>query len=125
MLTANRSFTVALLKEDKNKLKSLSKLTELRKHFKQFFDTLEIEKIDLKQDKLVEIQEKTMSEMAWYQFLFTLKFWIDDTSLSFEKTDIFIEKSVNTSFDLIDIAPLKSLIDFGKFMWQEKASFKM
>jgi hypothetical protein len=54
-----------------------------------------------------------------------LKFWIDDTSLSFEKTDIFIEKSVNTSFDLMDIAPLKSLIDFGKFMWQEKASFKM
>lgn len=125
MLTANRSFTVALLKEDKNKLKSLSKLTELRKHFKQFFDTLEIEKIDLKQDKLVEIQEKTMSEMAWFQFLFTLKFWIEDTSLSFEKTDIFIEKSVNTSFDLMDVAPLKSLIDFGKFMWQEKASFKM
>lgn len=125
MLTANRSFTVALLKEDKNKLKSLSKLTELRKHFKQFFDTLDIEKIDLKQDKLVEIQEKTMSEMAWFQFLFTLKFWIEDTSISFEKTDIFIEKSVNTSFDLMDIAPLKSLIDFGKFMWQEKASFKM
>ena len=125
MLTANRSFTVTLLKEDKNKLKSLSKLTELRKHFKQFFDTLEIEKIDLKQEKLIEFQEKTMSEMAWFQFLFTLKFWIEDTSLSFEKTDIFIEKSVNTSFDLMDIAPLKSLIDFGKFMWQEKASFKM
>ena len=125
MLTANRSFTVALLKEDKNKLKSLSKLTDLRKHFKQFFDTLDIEKIDLKQEKLIEFQEKTMSEMAWFQFLFTLKFWIEDTSLSFEKTDIFIEKSVNTSFDLMDIAPLKSLIDFGKFMWQEKASFKM
>ena len=125
MLTANRSFTIALLKEDKNKLKSLSKLTELRKHFKKFFDTLEIEKIDLKQEKLIEFQEKTMSEMAWLQFLFTLKFWLDDTSLSFEKTDIFIEKSVNTSFDLMDIAPLKSLIDFGKFMWQEKASFKM
>ena len=125
MVTANRSFTVALLKEDKNKLKSLSKLTELRKHFKQFFDTLEIEKVDLKQEKLVEFQEKTMSEMAWLQFLFTLKFWIEDTSLSFEKTDIFIEKSVNTSFDLLDITPLKSLIDFGKFMWQEKASFKM
>lgn len=125
MLTANRSFTVALLKEDKNKLKSLSKLTDLRKHFKQFFDTLDIEKIDLKQEKLIEFQEKTMSEMAWFQFLFTLKFWIEDTSLSFEKTDIFIEKSVNTSFDLMDTTPFKSLIDFGKFMWQEKASFKM
>jgi hypothetical protein len=125
MLTANRSFTIALLKEDKNKLKSVSKLSELRKHFKQFFDTLDIEKIDLKQEKLIEFQEKTMSEMAWFQFLFTLKFWIEDNSLSFEKTDIFIEKSVNTSFDLMDTAPLKSLIDFGKFMWQEKAAFKM
>ena len=125
MLTANRSFTIALLKEDKNKLKSVSKLSELRKHFKQFFDTLDIEKIDLKQEKLIEFQEKTMSEMAWFQFLFTLKFWIEDTSLSFEKTDIFIEKSVNTSFDLMDTTPLKSLIDFGKFMWQEKAAFKM
>uniref|UniRef100_UPI004047D7A9 TetR family transcriptional regulator C-terminal domain-containing protein n=1 Tax=Flavobacterium sp. TaxID=239 RepID=UPI004047D7A9 len=101
------------------------KLSELRIHFKTFYNELEIEKIDLKQDKLVEIQEKSMSEMAWLQFLFTLKFWLEDTSLSFEKTDIFIEKSVNTSFDLMDITPLKSLIDFGKFMWQEKASFKM
>jgi hypothetical protein len=125
MLTANRSFTIALLKENKDKLKSVSKLSELRKIFKEFFDTLDIEKIDLKQEKLIEFQEKTMSEMAWFQFLFTLKFWIEDTSLSFEKTDIFIEKSVNTSFDLMDTAPLKSLIDFGKFMWQEKAAFKM
>ncbi|WP_445717833.1 TetR family transcriptional regulator C-terminal domain-containing protein [Flavobacterium sp.] len=125
MLSANRSFVVAQLKESSNKLKSLYKLSELRIHFKTFYNELEIEKIDLKQDKLVEIQEKSMSEMAWLQFLFTLKFWLEDTSLSFEKTDIFIEKSVNTSFDLMDIAPLKSLIDFGKFMWQEKASFKM
>ena len=49
-----------------------------------------------------------------------MKFWIDDTSSSFEKTDIFIEKSVNTSFDVLNIAPLKSLIDFGKFIFKEK-----
>ena len=63
--------------------------------------------------------------MAWEELLFTLKFWIEDTSLAFEKTDIFIEKSVNTSFDLMDTTPIKSLIDFGKFMWQEKAAFKL
>jgi hypothetical protein len=125
LLTANRSFVMALLNEDKNKLKSVSKLSELRKQFKQFFDDLAIEKIDLKQEKLIELQEKTLCEMAWLQFLFTLKFWIEDTSLAFEKTDIFIEKSVNTSFDLMDTTPFKSLIDFGKFMWQEKAAFKL
>ncbi|HIC33012.1 MAG TPA: TetR/AcrR family transcriptional regulator, partial [Flavobacteriaceae bacterium] len=57
---------------------------------------------------------------AWMQLLLTIKFWMDDTSPAFEKTDIFIEKSVNTSFDVLDIAPIKSLIDFGKFIYKEK-----
>jgi hypothetical protein len=52
--------------------------------------------------------------------MITLKFWLDDTSASFEKTDIFIEKSVNTSFDILNIAPIKSVIDFGKFIFKEK-----
>jgi hypothetical protein len=52
--------------------------------------------------------------------LVTLKFWLDDTSASFEKTDIFIEKSIKVSFDVIDTTPLKSIIDFGKFLFKEK-----
>jgi DNA-binding transcriptional regulator PaaX len=106
-------------------LKNIKKLGLLRKHFKHFFQSLEIELLDLQQEKLMEIQEKSRSEMAWIQFGMLLKFWIDDTSSSFEKTDIFIEKSVNASFDLLDIKPLKSLFDLGKFMWKEKVSMKM
>ena len=49
---------------------------------------------------------------------------MDDTSSYFEKTDIFIEKSVNTSFDILNIVPLKSLIDFGKFIFKEKIQMK-
>ncbi len=45
---------------------------------------------------------------------------MDDTSASFEKTDVFIEKSVRASFDLIDTTPLKSLVDLGKFLYKEK-----
>ena len=120
LLTANRSFVVAILNHDKNQLKNIKKLDLLRKHFKNFFQSLEIEKLDLQEEKLIEFQEKSMNEMAWIQFALLLKFWIDDTSTSFEKTDIFIEKSVNASFDLMDIKPLKSLFDLGKFMWKEK-----
>jgi ubiquinone biosynthesis protein COQ9 len=54
--------------------------------------------------------------------MLTLKFWIDDRSKSFEKTDLFIEKSINASFDLINISPLNSLVDFGKFIIKEKIS---
>jgi hypothetical protein len=61
-----------------------------------------------------------MQESSWIQFLFTLKFWLDDNSPSFEKTDLFIEKSVKASFDLMQIAPMESLIDFGKFLFKEK-----
>jgi hypothetical protein len=125
ILTANRSFVVAILNHDKNQLKNIKKLDLLRKHFKNFFQSLEIEKLDLQQEKLIEFQEKSMNEMAWIQFALLMKFWIDDTSSSFEKTDIFIEKSVNASFDLMDIKPLKSLFDLGKFMWKEKVSMKM
>lgn len=122
MLTANRSFVIAQLKDNKDKLKTIAKLSGLRKRFLAFYSQLEVERLDLRQDTLVEIQEKAMNELAWFQFVLTLKFWIDDTSKSFEKTDIYIEKSVNTSFDLLATQPLKSLIDFGKFIWKESGS---
>ena len=48
------------------------------------------------------------------------KILVDDTSKSFEKTDIYIEKSVNTSFDIIDTTPINSLVDLGKFIFNEK-----
>ena len=54
------------------------------------------------------------------QLGFLLKFWVEDTSESFEKTDQAIEKSVQTAFDVFDNTPLSALLDFGKFLWKEK-----
>jgi hypothetical protein len=76
--------------------------------------------LDVKQEQLEKIQDRSLKETAWFQLLITMKFWLDDTSTSFEKTDIFIEKSVNTTFDVLDVAPLKSVIDLGKFLFKEK-----
>ncbi len=120
VLTANRSFVVYKLSESKDRLKSLKSLVELKKRFSSFIEGLDIETIDLKQEQLQRLQNRGIKESAWLQLLVTLKFWMDDTSPSFEKTDLFIEKSVNASFDLIDIAPLKSLVDLGKFLYKEK-----
>ena len=52
--------------------------------------------------------------------LLTIKFWLEDSSESFEKTDIFIEKSINTSFELIENKFLKNVFDLGKFVYKEK-----
>ena len=60
------------------------------------------------------------SEATWVQLLFLMKFWKEDNSPGFEKTDMAIEKSVNTVFDVFDNTPLESIIDLGKFLWQNK-----
>lgn len=119
-LTANRSYVVYVLDKHKNSLKGLSLLSELKKSFTEYINRLDIETIDIKQEQFEKLQTKALAESAWLQFMLTIKFWMDDTSPSFEKTDVFIEKSVNTSFDILNVAPLKSIIDFGKFIFKEK-----
>ena len=121
-LTANRSFVVYALTNDKMPLKNLKKLKELRTHFLDYVDRLDIQTLQLKEKRLEEIKDKTFLETYWAQLLFTIKFWLDDTSPSFQKTDIYIEKSINASFDLLNIAPFKSLLDFGKFLFKEKVN---
>ena len=120
LLTANRSLITYLLKAEKHDLKQLSKLKELRKLFQAFIKSMDLNVVDIPKEKIQKIQGKAIDELAWGQFLLTLKFWMEDTSPSFEKTDLFIEKSVHASFDLMDLTPLKNIIDFGKFLWKEK-----
>lgn len=119
ILTANRSYVVYALEGSKS-LKGLKTLTKLKHTFSDYIDTLDIETIDIKQKRLEQIQDKALQESAWIQLLITIKFWLDDTSASFEKTDIFIEKAVNASFDIMDIKPLKTVMDLGKFLFKEK-----
>jgi len=119
-LTANRSYVVYALNKHKSSLKNLAVLSELKRHFSKYIDQLGIEKLDIKQAQIEKLQTKAISESAWIQLLITMKFWLDDTSPNFEKTDIFIEKSVNASFDILNITPIKSVIDLGKFLFKEK-----
>lgn len=119
-LTANRSYVVHVLENHKNAMKSLKVLSHLKKSFNNYIAHLGINLVDVPQKQLTKIQHRGLKESAWFQLLVTMKFWLDDTSPSFEKTDIFIEKSVKASFDLLDITPLKSIIDFGKFLYKEK-----
>ena len=121
-LTANRSYVVYALNESCNKLENLKKLKELRSKFLDYIDELDIEVLQIKNKQIEQIKDSIVQESYWVQLMITLKFWLDDTSTSFEKTDIFIEKSINASFDLISISPLKSVVDLGKFLFKEKIS---
>jgi len=120
ILTANRSYVLQSLKRDRNPLKNLVQLTTLREAFKNYVSEILTDDYRLEQEKLQKYQEKAIQESAWLQLMMTIKFWMDDDSAAFEKTDIFIEKSVNASFELMNVAPLNHLIDFGKFLFKEK-----
>lgn len=120
ILTANRSYSVFALNAMKGGLDSFKMLKGLRPEFFKFIDTLDIEKLEFKEEKFEEFQNKGIREAAWTQFMVILKFWLEDESPSFEKTDIFIEKSVNAGFDIINVAPIKSVLDLGKFLFKDK-----
>lgn len=120
ILTLNRSYVLFSLKENKEGLKNLKNLKQFRSHFKDFIVTIIDDNENIVSDKISKVTKPVFAEGAWIQFLFLLKFWMDDTSKSFEKTDVLIEKSVNTVVDLLDTKPLESLFDLGKFLWKEK-----
>lgn len=120
MMSANRSYVQLSLKERKNQLKSVMQLSTLRIEFKKFIGEIFTDDLRIQYEKFHNIQEKAIKESAWIQFLMILKFWLDDASPALEKTDIFIEKSVKASFELMNMAPIESLIDFGKFLFKEK-----
>lgn len=124
-LTMNRSLLIYLIGNDRNNLNNLKKLWYLKKEFQLFIKSLDLSEpmMDNQPENMAKIERfknKGIEELYWGHFLATLKFWIDDTSSNFEKTDIFIEKSVDTSFEFLEVKPLKKLIDFGKFLFNEK-----
>lgn len=120
ILTANRSYVVFALQNDKSKLNGLLKLNRLRGEFKEYIQEISSGYLKVKSDKVKKVQQDALEEGAWIQLLVTMKFWLDDESVGFEKTDLFIEKSIRATFDLFDVTPLESVIDLGKFLFKEK-----
>ncbi|MEL6916867.1 MAG: TetR family transcriptional regulator C-terminal domain-containing protein, partial [Bacteroidota bacterium] len=100
----------------------MEQLRGLRSHFKTFSSELIVDANAEKTLKITKHNPRLFSEGAWLQLLFLLKFWMDDSSAAFEKTDLAIEKSVKTIFDIFDNTPLESILDFGKFLYKENLS---
>lgn len=121
LLTANRSYVMAQLKDNKDKLSAFKALGALRRVFVNFVERLGVVNVDFKSEQLNKLRDKGVSESLWLQLLITMKFWMDDRSKGFEKTDVFIEKSIKAQFDLIDTAPVHSVFDLAKFLWKENA----
>ncbi len=120
ILTANRSLAIVILNQKKSVFFNYKKLTDLNDLFQKYIQSLEISTFKIPIQQIENIKGKSIGELAWLQLLSTIQFWIKDTSIDFEKTDIYIEKSINASFKLIDTSRTQSIFDFFKFIWNEK-----
>jgi len=100
LLKSNRSFVMFKLDKMDKKNLNPSFLSEAKKHFEEYVNNLLLEGKDT-----TEVAERPFSnqyaKLFWMHFLFISKFWSNDESSEFEKTDVAIEKSINLAFDLI------------------------
>ena len=120
-LTMNRSLVKMIL--EKKNLETLKKLHELKLEHQKFVKTLDFDDLEILEkakDSIKNFNEKSREEALWLHFLSIIEFWQKDESSAFEKTDLFIEKTIDTGFEFINNEPLKKILDLGKFLWKEK-----
>ena len=119
-MTMNRSLVLSIL--GSNKIQNIKTLQNLRETHKQFVNTLDFkewEMIEKAKEDIRKFNEKSRQEALWLHLVSAIDFWKKDTSPDFVKTDIFIEKTIDTGFELMDNEPLRKLADLGKFLFKE------
>ncbi|MDE5447445.1 hypothetical protein BAX94_01290 [Elizabethkingia meningoseptica] len=119
-LTMNRSLVLAILGSEKIKnIKTLQRLRKTHREFVMTLDFKEWEMIEKAKESIRNFNEESRQEALWFHLAAAIEFWKKDTSPDFEKTDIFIEKTIDTGFELLDNKPLRKVFDLGKFLWKE------
>jgi AcrR family transcriptional regulator len=122
-LKGNRSFVKMMFdkKQDNFPMPKVPRFLKLlRVDFIAFANALINEGIGTKEIEDRKFLSDKYKDGLWMNFLFVMNFWLKDDSPAFEKTDAAIEKSVNLAFDLMGKSPLDSMLDFGKFVFQNK-----
>ncbi|MEP1088772.1 TetR family transcriptional regulator C-terminal domain-containing protein [Algoriphagus sp.] len=120
-LKKNRSYLLSLYHNKPMSLASLPKETkEFKAKFKDFANEIILEGKETEEIASRPVISDRYDEALWIQVGFVFKYWLDDRSPRFEKTDAAIEKSVNLAFDLMGKSALDSFLDFAKFMYQSK-----
>ncbi|NBL64434.1 TetR/AcrR family transcriptional regulator [Flavobacterium sp. NST-5] len=120
-LTMNRSLVLMIL--GKHKLPLSKNLLSLKKIHQEYIKTLDFsswEILEKAKEDIKNTHEQIRENVLWLHLVSAIDFWKNDSSPDFEKTDIFIEKTIDTGFELMDNEPLRKVLDLGKFLWKEK-----
>lgn len=119
-LSLNRDYVMITIDSYGNQLKALSVFSDMKISFSNFMKSIDFNTLNLNIEKVESLQKTSITEGAWIQLLLTIKFWMTDDSVDFQKTDIFIEKSINTSIELLNTQSFHNIVDLGKFLYSEK-----
>lgn len=123
-LTLNRSLVQYLLTSQTPR--AMKRLLTLRPMHRAFVRSLSLDTMSMLPDDFdmaktaKKISTKATEELLWGHFMSVVAFWRNDQSPSFESTDVYIEKSIDTGFELANQAPLQKIVDIGKFLWKER-----
>jgi len=116
LLKGNRSFAVYSLKKQPRTLGTPRVLEPMKNLFESFAEDILRDGLETGELTDRKFFSNKYKDALWMQFGFVLKFWINDNSTGFEKTDEAIEKGVNVTFDLFQRSPIDNLLDYGKFL---------
>ncbi len=120
VMKSNRSYILQVTPQSRKPEIQPYYLESFKKGFDEFIAEVLLEAQETEEVKTRPYISDRYKDGIWIQMLFVLKFWIKDDSKGFEKTDAAIEKAVNLSFDLMGRGPLDAMLDFAKFLYQNK-----
>lgn len=120
-LKKNRSYLLSIYEVKSKSFLTLPKESaEFKEKFKAFANEIILEGKETEEIASRPVISDRYDEALWVQVGFIFRYWLEDTSPRFEKTDAAIEKSVNLGFDLMGKSAIDSFLDFAKFMYQSK-----
>lgn len=120
VMKSNRSYILQVTPQSRKPEIQPYYLEYFKKAFDEFIADILLEAQETEEVKTRPYISDRYKDGIWIQLLFVLRFWIKDDSKGFEKTDAAIEKAVNLSFDLMGRGPLDAMLDFAKFLYQNK-----
>lgn len=116
VLKKQRSFIIYSLKASGNGFSTPEVLSGVKPIFEHFSEEIINEGLESGELAQRRFLSKKYKDALWLQFAFIVKFWINDSSSGFEKTDEAIEKGINVTFDLFQHSPIDNLLEYGKFL---------
>jgi AcrR family transcriptional regulator len=120
VLKSNRSYILLVMKDLKITDISPRIMNGFMKAFKEFINQVMEEGVSKDEIAKRPLMDTIYPHMFSAHMNTFLLYWRYDESVGFEKSDVYIEKSVNLVFDMISKGVVDAAVDLGKFLYQTK-----